>query len=252
MNKSAVRIWTGLPRFLLSDLRQLVRTPGLLFFATVPVLMWSGLKIMVPLINTLTLSYANLDLMEYASYAYSFLILVPGMLGGMMVALMLVDDRDIGIIRYYGVLPFGKSGYLAGRTVNMYLLSWLLTVLYMALPGFYSFNGLQMLLVPPLASMGGPFIAFIGAGIARNKVSVMAILKSLSGLYFIPILQFFIPDAFDIALGIFPPYWVTRVYFLTAEPLTHGTELMLSVSACIVTHAVYLALSLKFFARREN
>ncbi|MBN2509231.1 MAG: hypothetical protein JXB03_03100 [Spirochaetales bacterium] len=252
MKRTGIRNMSGLLRFIAADVKQLSRMPGMLFFLTIPLLMWSGLGIIVPFANRLTVSNAGIDLLGYTEYGYSFLVLVPGMIGGMMIALLLVDDRDLGLIRYFGVLPFGKTGYLAGRTSIVFIISWVLTLVFMVLPGFYTFNALQLIVVPPMAALGAPFIAFIGAGIAKNKVAVMAVLKTLSGLYVIPLAQFFIPSGCRMLLGVFPPYWVTRMFLITGQPVVDYADVWISIGIGVVGHGLYVYAALRFFQSREN
>lgn len=72
----------------------------------------------------------------------------------------------------------------------------------------------QLALLAAGASLAAPITALYFATFAENKVQGLALAKFASAAGSLIPLAWFTPEPFQFLLGLFPPYWVSKAYWL--------------------------------------
>lgn len=202
------------------DLRQAVRDPVLMvgLFAPLALLVFS--RFAFPAAAEWLRGSTSFDLFAYSSFTGITLANTIPMLIGTMTGLLMLDERDEGLISYYAVTPFMRRGYMLYRLALPLLLAVSLTGIYLIFSGRFEdhWSNLAVLL---LLALEAPCFALFLAAFAANKVEGLALSK-ISGLFIAgPVIVYFVPGAWQL-LGIWlPSYWTARVFYdLEATPLT--------------------------------
>jgi fluoroquinolone transport system permease protein len=147
---------------------------------------------------------------------YSLLTLVP-ILAGTVIGFLLLDQRDDGTLTALRVTPLPLAGYLTYRLAVPVLLSVVLTAVMFPVAGFGGL-GLPTLLVAALgAAPFAPVFALFLGSFAANKVQGFALMKASNLVLILPLIAYFAPSRWDLALGVVPTYWPARAYWLLLE-----------------------------------
>jgi len=165
-------------------------------------------------------SYYSFNMEEYRVFSASFLMIITPLLIGMLVGLLMLDERDENVIVYYSVTPFMRRGYLAYRLTLPTILCTVLSLFYLCFSGLMVFR-LEYLIVLLLLALEAPLIALLLAAFAKNKVEGLALSK-IGGLLIIgPVVAYFIPNAWGFLGAGIPTYWPAKVLhlFIQNEPL---------------------------------
>lgn len=179
----------------------------------------------------------------YILFDLTIIFSTPVMFGytGLMVIL---EERDTGIMRYLFVTPLGIKGYINSRLV---FLSAIASVYALVVELFLRIS--NMSLVPLLLGclfsfLTGIWLICLIVSLASNKVEGLAFSKFSGFLILGPFASFFIKDDLKFLAGFLPTFWFTEYC------LTGGFYAMLALSVSYALTAVFLILSLRLFKAR--
>lgn len=198
------------------DGRNVARDPLLrwmivLPFALVPLARWG-----VPALGAALAARYGFDLRPYHPLILSFLVLVMPGLVGMVVAFLLLDQRDDGTLAALRVTPLPFRDYLAyllllpsavAVVAGVFLLETVALV-----PVSLSVAALAALAAAPIA----PVYALFVARFARNKVEGFALVKAVGVVQIPPILAWWVPEPWQFLFGFVPYYWPAKVVWSAA------------------------------------
>ncbi|MGG3281065.1 hypothetical protein [Paenibacillus solani] len=193
-------------------------------------------------------SYYSFNLEEYRVFSASFLMIIPPLLIGMLVGLLMLDERDENVIAYYSVTPFMRRGYLVYRLALPTMLSTVLSLLYLCFSGLLFFR-MEYLIVLLLLALEAPLFALLLAAFAKNKVEGLALSK-IGGLLIIgPVVAYFIPNAWGYLGAGVPTYWPAKVLhlYIQNEPLLANVYFMIG----LVIHTLYLLFMIFIFSNKH-
>ncbi|WP_199618959.1 hypothetical protein [Paenibacillus alkalitolerans] len=233
-----------------SDLRLTARDPMLLFMAAAPSLLLIMFAYGVPeaAVWLRVRSIWNAEPF-YPIIAASVMLLIP-LLPGTMAGLLMLDEKDEGLLQVYAVTPLGKGGYFAYRLSIPAAIS----VCYGAVAAIvargmanHSFApeavGAAVLMVAVQAAI----TALCIAGFASNKVEGLAMSK-LTALPVITPILLLLPEPWQIAAWPVPAYWTAK----TLELAMRGdAPVTLSAAAGVVVHAVWGYALFRYFVRKS-
>lgn len=215
------------------NLTRLVRTPQLLFFATVQPVMF------VVLFTSVFGGAISVPGLRYIDYLLPGIFVQTVAFGGVNTAVGLATDLSSGIVDRFRSLPMSRAAVLAGRTLadgvrNLFVVG--LMVAVGSLLGFRFHNGF----VPALAAVGlviafgfalAWLFAFIGMSLRESETAQVAGLVVIFPLTFIS--------------GAFTPipqmkWWLRPV--ARNQPFTHMVDAMRGLTqGGPVAHAVLMA-----------
>ena len=133
--------------FLKNTFRMLKDDEILIMLLLGPLLMAIVLKYGSLLLAKWLLSDYGFDLSLYYVYIDGFIFLMGGMIYGMLIAFLVIDELDEGIIHYYKITPLGGKGYLRARFLLPLLFLILLFIIITLLFTLHQYNILQVLIM---------------------------------------------------------------------------------------------------------
>lgn len=217
---------------------QIYRDQMLLLLGIAPFLIGISLRLLIPLADKLLIKYLRFSLSPYYLLVDALTLTLGAMMIGLMVGLLMLDERDDGICAYYAVTPVGGIAYLVSRLALPLCYS-LATVL--VVNSFATLGGLAyawMLAPAILSACNGTFMAMLLVSIASNKVEGLAVSKLAGQIIFgIPIAWF--ANSYLRLIGYaLPTYWITDMLIQAdagniAKYMTDFILGMLCVSAWI-------------------
>ena len=178
----------------------------------------------------------EMELSHFYPAAVAFIaVFNGGLLGGTIVGFILLEERENDTIRPLLVSPVPIDHYLNYRiavpgVVGFFLVAVQLIVLRdLAAVPFYD--------VIPIA-FGAAFTASLVTlafgTVAQNRIQGFALLKFLGVGGFIVAGAWFVPEPWQYAVGVFPPYWVGKSYWLALEGSTYWWALIPGIGLHLV------------------
>lgn len=210
---------TALRAFGRNDLKSIKRDSLLIYMLIIPPLMVLLVRLILPwLTNRVAQSFA-FDLVPYYPMLLSFFfVLQLPLLFGLLVGLLILDERDDDTLTALRVTPISMTGYAIYRGGAATLLSTLYIVI--ALP---STDLMPLTLLPaliPIAILSGvlaPLFGLILATFAANKVEGLALMKALGIFLLGPLAAYFIDSNWQLLMGILPTYWPAKAFWVASE-----------------------------------
>ncbi|MFW6029850.1 MAG: hypothetical protein ACOCRO_06305 [Halanaerobiales bacterium] len=194
------------------DIKNAIRDKMLLFILFSPLIIAIAFKFLIPFLEKILMNQLSLSLTPYYFIIMIFiLVLIPSILG-MLIALLIIEDRDQGIINYLSITPVQRFEYLINKLLVSMILSFfsLLFVIY-----FLNLVDIKLLRSLPIfimASLETAVIALFITAFASNKMEAFAFSKA-SGIFFItPIAAYFIESRWAYLLAIFPTFWIYKSF----------------------------------------
>jgi fluoroquinolone transport system permease protein len=239
---------SALRAFGANDLRSVLRDPLLLYMLLIPPLMVLLVRLILPTAADYLSASFGFDLTPYYPLLLSlFFVLQVPLLFGVLVGLMVLDERDDDTLTALRVTPVSMTGYALYRGGAAVLLSFLTVLLALPTSGFVPAPLLPAVApVALLSALLAPNFALALAAFARNKVEGLALMKGLSVFMFGPLAAYFIGSGWQLLLGVFPTYWAARAFWVAGE----GGDFWPYVLVGLAYNLLLLVLLLRRFRKR--
>ncbi|MEZ4637525.1 MAG: hypothetical protein R2873_19160 [Caldilineaceae bacterium] len=195
------------------DLKSVARDSLLLLVSFGALIVAVVFRFLVPFMADWLLTTYAIDLTPYFPLVTSMVVLLVPSLVGVVVGLLLLDERDEHMLTALLVTPTPLSSYLMYRLGLPVALSFVLTPVMVYVAGFASLPLGELLLLSAPAALSGATTALLLAAFAENKVTGLAVLKGIQGVQMIPMLAFFVAPPLQWIAGIMPSYWPLVVYW---------------------------------------
>lgn len=237
-----------LAAFARNDARNLARDSFLLFITIIPYLLSVLARVIFPGLTAWLWERFGFDLVPYYPLILSFMfILQAPMMFGIVIGLMILDERDEDTLTALRVTPFPILNYALYRVSLMVMLAMVFVVVATPLTGLISWTLLPALVVIGLCS--GVFAAATGvflAAFAANKVEGIALMKATGLLLTWPAVAYFVNPDWQWLMGIVPTYWPAKALWVASE----GGPYWIYALIGIIYMAVLLLWLLRRFQRR--
>lgn len=126
-------------------------------------------------------------------------------------AMIMLEEIDDKVARYFIITPLGKGGYLFSRVGLPAVISLLFTPVLLWVFRISDMSVLTLLTISLLGSMLGTIVSLMIVSLSTNKLEGMAATK-MSALLTLGILPpFFIKGNVEYLFGILPSYWLSKV-----------------------------------------
>ncbi len=178
-----------------------------------PIFAGAAFKFLIPELEEFLCQYygkAAIITPYYAIFDMLIIVMTPIMFcfAGVMVVL---EEMDCGVAKYYAVTPLGKGGYLVTRIVFPCIISF---VYDMILLRIFSISGMNLVMMLVL-SFGGCLLAILTAllvvTLANNKMEGIAIVK-LCGILILGIpIPYFVLTPLKYLFGFLPSFWMAKL-----------------------------------------
>ena len=163
--------------------------------------------------NTITFALADIFPMLVAYLG----IYTSALLVGTVFGFMLLDERDNNTLRAMLVTPVPLSRYLIYRIGGTFVLAFIIVIGSVYIINQALLPWWQMVLFALAGALAAPIITLFFAAFSENKVQGFAYSKfgGISGWAFL--FGWFVPEPWQWLIGIFPPFWVGKAYWLALE-----------------------------------
>lgn len=193
-------------------LRQMKNDPMLLVIAFVPVLIGLLFRIGIPLAEAQLTNYLALDyvIAPYYGLLDLLLILFTSTMFNLVVAMVVLEEADEGLISYLAITPLGKTGYLLSRFGLTGIISLAISLLLFTL---FHLNGINIFMLFGLAIVGaaqGISAAMMIVTFSANKVEGMAAGKFTSLFALGALVPFFINGKIQCIFSVLPSFWLAK------------------------------------------
>ena len=195
------------------DLKSVARDSLLLMISFGALILAVLFRFLVPFVTDwMRAAYAIELTPYYPLFASVIILLVPGLVG-VVVGLLLLDERDEHMLTALLVTPVPFSSYLIYRLGLPVALSFVLTPLMVNVAGLAVIPLGELLLLSVLSAISGATTALLLAAFAENKVTGLAVLKGIQSLQMLPLIAYFVAPPLQWTAGIIPSYWPLVVYW---------------------------------------
>lgn len=196
----------------LRDLKDIGRDPMLMIAIVGPLLLATVIRFVLPFASPLLEVRFGFGLMEYgALFACLLLAMVPLMLG-MLIGLVLLDERDEDLLSYFAVTPLMKKGYLVYRLASPVVLSFVLSLVALAAAGLAEYSATKAIPAVLMLALEAPMFALFMTVVAGNKVEGMAVAKAGGILLLAPFANYFLQDQWQWVGMLLPTYWAAEAF----------------------------------------
>lgn len=230
-----------------SDVRNIVRDPILVAVSCVPFIIIALLRFGVPaLTNVLR---GTFDLAPYHGLIFSFFLQLTPYMYGLVIGLMLLDERDEHLLTAISVTPLTRSGFLLYRLAMPVGFGLIVSYPMLYLTGLIHVPVGHFTLVALLAAFQAPINAMLLVAFARNKVEGMAVAKAGGVLLMAPLAIAFLDPPTQFTGGIAPTFWVSKALL---EAAAGRDAFWWIVIAGALVNTAYLFLLGRRFAKRAG
>jgi len=210
---------TALRAFGRNDLKSIKRDSLLIYMLIIPPIMVLAVRLILPWLTGRLADDFAFDLVPYYPMLLSFFfVLQLPLLFGLLVGLLILDERDDDTLTALRVTPISMTGYAIYRGGAATLLSTLYIVIALPSTGLMPLTLLPALI--PIAILSGimaPLFGLILATFASNKVEGLALMKALGIFLLGPLATYFIESNWQLLMGILPTYWPAKAFWVASE-----------------------------------
>lgn len=239
---------TGTASLLGADMRNALREPIMIVSLAAPLLLAAALRYGLPQAAPILHEYLGFALEEHRLFITSFFPIITPMALGSMAGLLLLEEREGGLLAYLSVTPLTRTGYLLVRMAVPTLFSFLFGLLLLPRVSPVPLPLLPLALLLAISSLLAPITALFMGAFASNRVEGLALAKGVSIIMITP-LGMYLPDhPWNLLTGIFPPHWSSAAFLGVAANTGYAVPLI----AGALVHLLYLWGLWRIFERRSN
>lgn len=198
-----------------NDVRTVRQEPLLLLLIALPLVLLAVTRLVSgPLAAWLSQAH-RVDLAPYDLLLVGFLlVLVVPLMVGMLVGLVILDDRDQHVLTALRVTPLSMNGYAGYRLLAPVLVSAVALLVTVPASGLVPAGRLPAVVgALLLASLVAPVPALLLAAFATNKVEGLAVMKALNLPMVLPAVTWVAHGWWEVPLALIPTYWPLRAFW---------------------------------------
>lgn len=140
------------------------------------------------------------------------------LLGGMIAGFLLLEEREDGTFRAMLVTPVPVPTFLTYRVVSPILYGFGIVFAQLLILGnLVPLAVWKMALIALGSSLTGAIAALFFATFAQNRVQGFALMKITGIAGFVVGGSWFVDAPLQYVFGLFPPYWVSKAYWLAVD-----------------------------------
>lgn len=221
-----------------TDSIHILRDKTLLMMLFLPFLLLLGVKYALP---SLTELIPNVE--AYYPLLLAATGITTGLLGGYVIAFVMLDEKEEGTFEAIRVMPISTLGFVLYRLFLGFLWSLLFAFLTFVFFDIVGYSWLERVVYACLCALTSPITMLVIVIFASNKIEGMTYIKGFNFFIFIPVISFFVPPFWGYFFGVFPHYW-------TYKALQEGNGWWMACS--LLVHLIAISGVAALFFRREG
>jgi len=227
-----------------ADVKRIVRDPFLILLAIVPLAITAAARATGPWVAA---QFAgSLDMVVYWEVALSILLLNTPLMLGFLYGMMLLDERDEGVLVAVALTPIGKSGFMIRRMLVPVIWSMATSLLVILIVPAATISNVLAAQLTLLLGLQAPLLGLFVAAFAANKVEGMALSKVGGVLIALGALAVLLATPWQWLAVWSPHFWFMRV--LLGTGVSGSTVMLLLVATAVHLGALWLLA--RIFQRR--
>ncbi len=184
---------------------------GYIFF--IAVLLRFGLPALAE--NLATNPDVPFNLADHYPMLVAYMVVFLGsVVSGMIIGFIILDERDDNTIKALLVTPVPINFYIAYRTIVPMVIAFIVTIVEILVINLAMIPLWQLLIIAAAASLTAPMVMLFFGTFAENKVQGFALNKIVGILGLLIMAAWFVQPPLQYAIGLFPPYWFAKAYWL--------------------------------------
>lgn len=227
-------------------IKEIFKDAMLAAMTLLPVILGLLFKFGVPLANALIAAQTGkTDFLApyYLLFDLTIIFSTPVMFGyaGLMIIL---EERDTGVMKYLSVTPLGMNGYLLSRLVLLSAIAAVYGFIVELIFHISEMSLVQLFLGSTFSFLTGIWLVCLIVSLAANKVEGLAFSKFSGFLILGPFAAFFIKDNLKYLAAFLPTFWFTEFC------MSKGFYAVAALSVSFALSAVYLLFTIKLFKKK--
>ncbi|PHN03281.1 hypothetical protein [Flavilitoribacter nigricans] len=166
---------------------------------------------------------------------------------GFVMAMMLLDEKDDGVLSAIRVLPLGPGAFLIYRLFTATMIAVIFGFAMLYFSGLVAFSVGEAFAAALLFALICPAVVLFMSTYGDNKVEGLAMYKGVNLVLLLPIVSFFVPDGWHFALGFIPDFWS---FHFTAALAGEQDIPWLFFGLGVLAHLLLIGLLYRQFRRR--
>ncbi|QPC84784.1 hypothetical protein G4Y79_10535 [Phototrophicus methaneseepsis] len=209
-----------------NDARLIRRDSFLIFMFFFVIAIAIGLRLALPAINNYLAEQGILpseaipySLTDFYPMFITYMILytASGVMVGTIFGFMLLDEKDDNTIKAIMVTPVSLNQYVLYRVGLPAVLAFFISLGVTLFVDQALLPLWQMIPIALGSALLAPIISLFYGIFASNKVEGFAYSKFVSLAGWIIVLAWFVQEPIQYIFGLFPPYWISKAYWLAFE-----------------------------------
>lgn len=207
---------------LIGQRKSLLRDPITLLLTFVPFIIFSMIHFGLPVLSPLVVKWVNIY--DYYDFIKLIVYMLSPALLGMVLGLLLMDEKDQDVLSYIAVTPLSLDGYIRIKTLAGALVGFIFNIILgILLKEIFS---LKILFTFALSSLLVPYYALLIFSFSKNKVEALTKGKLFTFTLLAAVIPFFSSSRWVYLLVIFPTFWIEKVF--TADSIVSLTPSFLA------------------------
>ena len=157
---------------------------------------------------------------------------------GFVLASILLDERDDGVLTALRITPIGPNAFLFYRMTMSMLVAFVFAIIMLRWNGVLQLDWSVVIPGSFLLAAMAPIIMLVMASFSRNKVEGLAMYKGINFVLLLPVAGFFLPATWSFLFGIIPTHWTLHLI----HEAYNGSTLMQAFWIGFPLHIAFLAL----------
>lgn len=206
-----------------NDLRGSYRDPLLIMIIAAPAIWTTLVAVITPRVTTMLARRNGFDLVPYYPLILTaFLLLTSIIIAGALAAFLVLDELDAGTLTALRVTPVPLAVFFGYRAATVTVVTTVYVIATLTFSGLLE-QGLIPALVPIglVAGLSAVVTLMLILAMANNKIQGLAAVRALGMLIAgLPCLAWFIDSGWNLVVGVLPPYWPAKAFWVASD---HGT-----------------------------
>lgn len=144
-------------------------------------------------------------------------IYTGALLVGTVFGFVLLDEKDHHTLKAMLVTPVPLSQYAFYRAGLPAILAFVIIVAEVLFINQALLPLWQLFLISAGAALTAPIVALFFATFAENKLAGFAYAKFIGISGWTILVGFFVPEPWQWLIGLFPPFWISKAYWMALE-----------------------------------
>ncbi|WP_338886250.1 hypothetical protein [Rhodococcus sovatensis] len=185
------------------------------------------------------------ELSAYTTVLLALFCVIAGMFPAFVMASIMIDERDQGLVSAFKVLPLSAARFLWSRVAMATVLGLLYSLLLVLGAGVGSYGLIRALMLSMLCAAGGVAALLAAVSIARNKIECLTTFKALfvlAAMGATGALGSF--EGWNRVPAVLPTYWV-----FAAFDATDSSGFVATAALAALLYALVIAIVFRLFRR---